>query len=96
MKFIRLTLSLLAATVLCQCAGMPSVSGLGAGSDAAYLNANRGRADAQISRAQAEQYSRQRQQVSEEMQLEQQKKNNFYQNAGGILGIANGISNLAR
>ena len=96
MKLIRLTLSLFIATMLCQCAGMPSVSGLGPGSDAAYLNANRGRADAQISSAQAEQYSRQRRQVSEEMALEQQKRNNFYQNAGGLIGIANGISNLAR
>jgi hypothetical protein len=63
----------------------PSVASLGAGSDAAYLNASRGRADAQISSAQASQYSRQREQVSEEMQLEQQKRGNTMQNMQGIV-----------
>ncbi len=63
----------------------PSAASLGAGSDAAYLNANRGRADAQISSAQANQYSRQREQVSEEMQLEQQKRGNTMRNMQGIV-----------
>ena len=62
----------------------PTVGSLGAGSDAAYLNASRGRADAQISSAQAAQYSRQRQQVSEEMQLEQQKRQNSFRNSSGF------------
>ncbi len=60
-----------------------SVASMGAGSDAAYLNASRGRADAQISSAQANQYSRQRQQVSEEMQLEQQKRQHTAANMFG-------------
>ena len=86
-----LTLAAIAsASLLSNCAtNGPSVAGLGAGSDAAYLNASRGRADAQISSVQAEQYSRQRRQVSEEMSLEQQKRNNFFQNAQGVMGIAN-------
>lgn len=69
----------------------PTVASLGPGSDAAYLNANRGRADAQMSRAQAEQYSRQRQQTAEEMQLEQMKRNQTMQNVQGVIGIAGSI-----
>jgi hypothetical protein len=45
---------------------------------------------------QARQYSRQRQQVSEKMQLEQQKRSDFFLSAGGILGITNGVRNLIR
>jgi len=94
MKYAIL-LSFVAALSSCTTGG-PTVAGLGAGSDAAYLNASRGRSDAQISEQQARQYSRQRQQVSEEMQLEQQKRSNFFQSAGGILDITNGVRNLVR
>lgn len=65
----------------------PSIAALGPGSDAAYLNATRGRADAQITADQAKQYSRQRQQVSEEMMLEQQKRQGTINNVRGVLGI---------
>lgn len=75
--------------------GGPTVASLGAGSDAAYLNSTRGRSDAQISEQQARQYSRQRSQVSEEMQLEQQKRSNFLQTTGGFLDVLNGARNLA-
>ena len=94
MKYAIL-LSFVAALSSCTTGG-PTIGSLGAGSDAAYLNASRGRADAQVSEQQARQYSRQRQQVSEEMQLEQQKRNNFFQSAGGILDITNGARNLFR
>lgn len=47
-----------------------TISNFGAGSEAAFLNAIRGRFDAQITSDQARQYSRQRNQVSEEMRLE--------------------------
>jgi hypothetical protein len=67
MKYAIL-LSFVAALSSCTTGG-PTIRGLGAGSDASYLNAERGRADAQISEQQARQYSRQRQQVSEEMEL---------------------------
>lgn len=63
----------------------PSVASQGAGSDTAYLNASRGRADAQVTAAQAEQYSRQRQQVKEEMELEQQKRQGTIDNVNGML-----------
>jgi hypothetical protein len=76
--------------------GGPTVAGLGAGSDSAYLNGTRGRADAQISEQQARQYSRQRQQVSEEMGLEQQKRNNFMQTTGGVLDILNSARGFVR
>jgi uncharacterized protein YcfL len=56
------------------CASTGGVGSYAAGSDSAYLNANRGRPDAQITAAQATQYTRQRQQTQEELQLEQQKQ----------------------
>lgn len=58
----------------------PSVASLGPGSDAAYLNATRGRYDAQITSDQARQYSRQRNQVSEEMALEREKRGQTFSN----------------
>jgi len=71
----------------------PTIASLGPGSDAAYLNANRGRADAQMSRAQAEQYSRQREQTAEEMQLEQLKKQQTMENIqGGVNIIGSALS----
>ena len=95
MKHILLTLS--SISLLASCVGSsPSIAGLGAGSDAAYMNATRGRADAQISSAQEEQYARQQRVVSREMDLEQKKRNNFYQNAGGIIGIARGLGSFVR
>jgi hypothetical protein len=73
----------------------PSVAKLGAGSDAANVNANRGRADAQISSAQAAQYSRQREQVSEEMKLEQQKRKNTMDNVKGFFDVCGSVLNAA-
>jgi hypothetical protein len=63
----------------------PSIGSLGAGSDTAYLNASRGRADAQVTAVQAEQYRRQQAIVSDEMALEQQKRQNTLQNTNGLL-----------
>ncbi len=74
----------------------PSVGSYGAGSDAAYLNASRGRADAQMTAAQAEQYRRQRQSVSEELDLEQKKRANTINNTNGILQGIGTISNILR
>jgi hypothetical protein len=69
----------------------PTVATLGPGSDSAMLNGTRGRADAQISAVQAEQYSRQRQQVSEEMQLEQQKRQQTMQNVQGAVNVVGSV-----
>lgn len=95
MKHILLTLT--SVSLLASCVGSsPTIAGLGAGSDAAYLNANRGRADAQISSAQAEQYRRQQDLTEREMRLEREKRRNFYDNAGGMIGIARGLGGLIR
>ncbi len=45
-----------------------------AGTDSAYLNSNRGAAGAQISRAEAEQYSRQQRLSADEIRLENMKR----------------------
>lgn len=82
-----ITASLAHSLTGCVTPASPTIASLGAGSDSAYLNANRGRSDAQMSRAQAEQYSRQRQQVAEEMQLEQMKRDNTARNINNVLGI---------
>jgi len=63
----------------------PSAGSYGAGSDTAYLNASRGRADAQVTEAQVEQYRRQQAIVADEMSLEQQKRDNTLKNAQGVL-----------
>jgi hypothetical protein len=91
----KITPILIFATLITGCTtGGPTIGSLGAGSDAAYTNATRGRRDAQISEQQARQYSRQRRQISEEMQLEQQKRSNFMESTRGILDITNGLRTL--
>jgi hypothetical protein len=62
----------------------PSVASFGAGSDAAYINATRGRADAQITQAQSRQYALQQEVIAREMALEQQKRNRELSNSEGI------------
>ena len=95
---IALTIAAIATLTLGGCVTPPgpTIASLGAGSDAAYLNANRGRADAQMSRAQAEQYSRQREQTAEEMQLEQLKKQQTMENIQGGINIVGSIFNAIR
>ncbi|MEI6278456.1 MAG: hypothetical protein WCQ16_03605 [Verrucomicrobiae bacterium] len=88
-------ITLFFSLVISGCTTSPTVSKLGPGSDAAALNATRGRSDAQLSSVQAEQYSRQRRQVGEEMQLEQMKKDQFFRNAGGVIGILQGVRSIA-
>lgn len=78
-----ITLSL----VSCVTPAGSTIASLGMGSDSAAVNSGRGRADALMSRAQAENYSRQRRQVSEEMALEQQKRANMLNNTGKILSF---------
>jgi hypothetical protein len=58
----------------------PSVASQGPGSDTAYINSGRGRSDAQITKDQADQYDRQRQQVKGEMDLEQAKRDQSTKN----------------
>ncbi len=74
-----------------------SVSSLGMGSDAAAINAGRGRADAQMTRAQAEQYNRQQQIVSQELALEQQKRENTINNTRSMVqGVGDAVYILGR
>ncbi len=71
MKTLKITLimsSLLALIALQGCT--PKT----AGSDSAYLNKNRGAANAQISREQAEQYHRQQALTSAEIDIENKKR----------------------
>lgn len=96
MKTALILVAICSSLVSCVTPPGSSVASLGAGSDAAYLNANRGRADAQISSGQATQYSRQRNQVSEEMQLEQQKRQNTIQNSQGVLNLFGTASSFVR
>ena len=78
-------MKILILTIAGLCALLPScssVAGLGMGSDSAAINASRGRSDAVMSRAQARQYSRQRRQTSEEIDLERKKTHYYRENLG--------------
>lgn len=95
LKMIVLVTGLATAMVTTSCTtGGPTIASLGAGSDAAYMNATRGRADAQISEQQALQYSRQQRMVSQEMDLEQKKRDNFMRSTSGTLDILNSARRL--
>jgi hypothetical protein len=61
------------------------------GSDSAAIRSARNREDAVISEAELQQHRRQRQNVSEEMALEHQKRYQTLQNMGAVAGI---IGNL--
>jgi len=66
-----MTTLLVSSALLTACGGSGS---MGAGSDAKYLNANRGSAGAHISDAQAKQYARQQRLTAREIQLENMKR----------------------
>ena len=67
------TLSILTVT-LTSAALLQGCTPKTAGSDSAYLNKNRGAAGAQISKAEAEQYSRQQGLTADEIRLENMKR----------------------
>ncbi|MDO4906376.1 NGK_0946 family protein [Neisseria sp.] len=77
----KLFVSLAAALILSACASTNSVGDMAMGDDAALSNAGRNREAAQVSRSQLEQSRRQRANTSEELALEQQKRQNKH---GGI------------
>lgn len=88
---------ILLSTLLTGCVATPpgpSVASLGMGSDAAAINAGRGRADAQMTRAQAEQYSLQQQIISQEMALEQQKRQNTINNTRSLVQGVGDVVNI--
>lgn len=93
----RTALSLILFALASGCAvsqSGPSVKSLGAGSDTAYLNANRGRADAQVTKDQAEQYNRQREQVKGEMDLERAKKQSDQEDTRNTLQTIQSVRGL--
>jgi len=69
-----LTLSLSTSIVLLAIASIQGCTPKSAGADSAYLNKNRGAAGAQISKAEAEQYSRQQGLTADEIRLENMKR----------------------
>lgn len=72
----------------------PSVASQGPGSDTAYINAGRGRADAQVTKDQADQYERQRQQVKGEMDLEQAKRDQTTNNIKDTISTIGSVRSL--
>ncbi|WP_107996749.1 NGK_0946 family protein [Neisseria cinerea] len=64
------------AVLLAACASENSVGNYAIGDDSAAIKAGRNRAEAQISRAELAQHRRQRQNVSEELALEREKRAN--------------------
>ncbi len=97
-KILSLACSVvISSALLSGCVATPpgqSVASLGMGSDSAAINAGRGRADAQMTRAQAEQYSRQQQIVSQEMALEQQKRQNTINNTRSMVQGVGDVVNV--
>ena len=97
MKLANLALSSVRIVAFSACAvtpSGPSAGSLGAGSDTAYLNASRGRSDAQITKDQAEQYNRQRDQVKGEMELEQAKRNQTTANVKDTISTIGSVRSL--
>lgn len=97
MKIANLALSSVYIVALSACAVTPSgptIGSLGAGSDTAYLNASRGRADAQVTKDQAEQYDRQREQVKSEMELEQAKRKQTTDNVKDTISTIGSVRSL--
>ena len=72
MKIIKLTLSVSVITLTL--ASIQGCTPKTAGADSGYLNKNRGAAGAQISKAEAEQYSRQQGLTADEIRLENMKR----------------------
>jgi len=61
------------------------------GSDSAAIRSSRNRQDAIVSSSELQQHRRQRQNVSEEMDLEQKKKNNFFQDVSNVTGVVGSV-----
>ena len=101
MKKFALPLALIIA--LTGCASSGSVGNYAIGADNVAINAGRNRASAQISRAQLDQHRRQRQNVSEELALEREKRANAHNavrenltTGAATIGIIGGAAGLIR
>ena len=101
MKKFALPLALIIA--LTGCASSGSVGNYAIGDDNVAINAGRNRASAQISRAQLDQHRRQRQNVSEELALEREKRPNAHNavrenltTGAATIGVIGGAAGLIR
>ncbi|MDU1346741.1 MAG: NGK_0946 family protein [Eikenella corrodens] len=101
MKKFALPLALIIA--LTGCASSGSVGNYAIGDDNVAINAGRNRDSAQISRAQLDQHRRQRQNVSEELALEREKRANAHNavrenltTGAATIGIIGGAAGLIR
>ena len=101
MKKFALPLALIIA--LTGCASSGSVGNYAIGDDNVAINAGRNRASGQISRAQLDQHRRQRQNVSEELALEREKRANAHNavrenltTGAATIGIIGGAAGLIR
>lgn len=81
---------LMLTAALSACTSTNSVGELAIGDDSAAVNAGRNRAEAQVSRAQLAQHRRQRANVSEELALEKQKRENKQDGIRQTMGTAAG------
>lgn len=93
-----LLVPVLTALFLTACATAPdnSVSNYAPGDDSAALKAGRNRASAQLSQAELEQHRRQRTNVSEEMDLEEKKRQHKTNQIKDAVGIGGAIFNIFR
>jgi hypothetical protein len=80
--------------IMIGCASAPGLGSYGPGSDTVILNGNRGRAGAQISKAQADQYTTQRKQTIEELELERLKRQSGLQQVNDYLGMGQRFLNF--
>ena len=84
---------LLTAFITTGCATGGSVGDMAIGDDSAAIKAGRNRKEAQLSRAELE-HRRQRQNVSEELALEREKRANKRDQINGAMGTAAGAVGL--
>ncbi|ASK27810.1 hypothetical protein BG910_08725 [Neisseria chenwenguii] len=81
---------LLLSSALAACTSPNSVGNLAIGDDSAAIKAGRNRPEAQLSRAELEQHRRQRTNVSEELALEREKRNNKQDGIRSTMGTVGG------
>ena len=96
MKISTLIPVFAASTLLSGCAGGlgPSIGDYGPGSDTAMLNRNRGRSDALVTKDQYDQYRRQQDIASHELDLEAKKSGTIRENIRTVfdgVGVISGI-----
>lgn len=90
MRYIKLILAITTVTFIALLQGCTPKT---AGVDSSYLNKNRGAAGAQISAAEAEQYSRQQGLTADEIRLENMKR---HQTTDAIQEGAGAVSSVSK